>query len=30
MLMEKAIRMPELKTFLDRCRSSNAEFAQVE
>ena len=22
--------MPELKTFLDRCRSGNAEFTQVE
>ena len=29
-LMEDAIRMPLLKTFLDRCRSDNAEFAQVE
>lgn len=29
-LMEDTTRMPLLKTFLDRCRSDNAEFAQVE
>jgi transposase len=28
--MEDTIRMPLLKTFLDRCRSDHAEFAQVE